>query len=59
MNLNLSPESADRRWRLGCAAALAIYAIIGGIAGGLAYRFILDTRAGQEDKVAGPGEATV
>ncbi len=32
MNLNLSPESADRRWRLGCAAALAIYAIIGGIA---------------------------
>jgi hypothetical protein len=35
-----------------------VFPIVGGIVGGLAYRFILDTRPGQEDEVAGPGEAT-
>lgn len=32
MNLNQASKAGDRRWRLGCAVALAVYAIIGGVA---------------------------
>ena len=55
---SLSTAIFQGSWALSQLWVFIVFPIIGGIAGGLAYRFILDTRAGQEDKVAGPGEAT-
>jgi aquaporin Z len=55
---SLAPALFVGGWALSQLWVFIVFPIVGGIAGGLAYRFILDTRAGQEDKVAGPGEAT-
>jgi hypothetical protein len=35
-----------------------IFPIVGGVIGGLVYRYVLDIPAAQRDKVEGPGEAT-
>lgn len=35
-----------------------IFPIVGGVIGGLVYRYVLDVPAAQRDKVEGPGEAT-
>jgi hypothetical protein len=35
-----------------------IFPTIGGIVGGLLYRYLLEVPVGERDKVEGPGEAT-
>jgi len=55
---SLAPALFVGGWALSQLWVFIVFPIIGGIAGGLAYRYILDTRAGQDDDVAGPGEAT-
>ncbi len=55
---SLAPALFVGGWALSQLWVFIVFPIIGGILGGLAYRYLLDTRAGQDDKVAGPGEDT-
>jgi len=55
---SLAPALFVGGWALSQLWVFIVFPIIGGILGGLAYRYLLDTRAGQDDEVAGPGEAT-
>ncbi|HZL65647.1 MAG TPA: aquaporin Z [Thermoleophilia bacterium] len=55
---SLAPALFVGGWALSQLWVFIVFPIVGGILGGLAYRYILDTRAGQDDEVAGPGEET-
>ena len=55
---SLAPALFVGGWALSQLWVFIVFPIIGGVAGGLAYRYILDSRAGKDDEVAGPGEAT-
>jgi aquaporin Z len=55
---SLAPALFVGGWALSQLWVFIVFPIIGGIVGGLAYRYLLDTRADQDDKIAGPGEAT-
>ena len=55
---SLAPALFVGGWALSQLWVFIVFPIVGGVVGGLAYRYILDARAGADDKVAGPGEAT-
>jgi len=55
---SLAPALFVGGWALSQLWVFIVFPIIGGVVGGLAYRYVLDTRTGQDDKVAGPGEET-
>jgi len=55
---SLAPALFVGGWALSQLWVFIVFPIIGGVVGGLAYRYILDSPAGKDDDVAGPGEAT-
>lgn len=55
---SLAPALFVGGWALSQLWVFIVFPIVGSVVGGLAYRYILDTRVGANDKVARPGEAT-
>ncbi|HEY5168768.1 MAG TPA: aquaporin Z [Thermoleophilia bacterium] len=55
---SLAPALFVGGWALSQLWVFIVFPIVGGIAGGLLYRYLLEVKADQRDKVEGPGEAT-
>jgi len=55
---SLAPALFVRGWALSQLWVFIVFPIVGGILGGLAYRYLLEVKADQRDKIEGPGEAT-
>ena len=55
---SLAPALFVGGWALAQLWVFIVFPIIGGIVGGLAYRYLLEVKARERDKVEGPGEAT-
>ena len=55
---SLAPALFVGGWALTQLWVFIVFPIIGGIAGGLVYRYLLEVPAAQRDKIEGPGEAT-
>ena len=54
---SLAPALFVGDWALAQLWVFLIFPTIGGIVGGLAYRYLLEVRADERDKMEGPGEA--
>ena len=55
---SIAPALFVRGWALSQLWVFILFPIVGGVLGGLAYRYILDAPAGEDDEIAGPGEET-
>ena len=55
---SLAPALFVGGWALSQLWVFIVFPIVGGVAGGLLYRYLLEVKADQRDKVEGPGEAT-
>jgi aquaporin Z len=55
---SLAPALFVGGWALAQLWVFIIFPTIGGVVGGLLYRYLLETPASERDRVEGPGEAT-
>ncbi len=55
---SLAPALFVGGWALSQLWVFIVFPIVGGVVGGLLYRYLLEVKADQRDKVEGPGEAT-
>jgi aquaporin Z len=55
---SLAPALFVGGWALSQLWVFIVFPIIGGVIGGLIYRFVLEVPASARDKIEGPGEAT-
>ena len=55
---SLAPALFVRGWALSQLWVFIVFPIVGGVVGGLIYRYVLEVPASQRDEIEGPGEAT-
>ena len=55
---SLAPALFVGGWALSQLWVFIVFPIVGGVVGGLLYRYLLEVPAGERDKIEGPGEAT-
>ena len=55
---SLAPALFVRGWALSQVWVFLVFPLVGGVIGGLIYRFVLEAPRATENKIVGPGEAT-
>ena len=55
---SLAPALFVGGWALSQLWVFIVFPIVGGVVGGLLYRYLLEVKADERDKIEGPGEAT-
>jgi len=55
---SLAPALFVRGWALSQLWVFIVFPLVGGVVGGLLYRYLLEAPARDRDEIAGPGEAT-
>ena len=55
---SLAPALFVRGWALSQVWVFLLFPLVGGVIGGLIYRFVLEAPRAEQNKIVGPGEAT-